>query len=78
MGGDFARGLVAHRLSLVYRTSMKPWLVADLLILRPEMPRSLISCYESIVRNLDSLARAHAGREQRSVRRATCTASSKR
>ncbi|CCJ07021.1 alpha-E domain-containing protein [Methylocystis sp. SC2] len=53
----------------VYRTSMKPWLVADLLILRPEMPRSLISCYESIVRNLDYLARAH-GRQGVSQRHA--------
>jgi uncharacterized alpha-E superfamily protein len=53
----------------VYRTSMKPWLVADLLILRPEMPRSLISCYESIVRNLDNLARAH-GRQGSSQRHA--------
>ncbi len=53
----------------VYRTSMKPWLVADLLILRPEMPRSLISCYESIVRNLDNLARAH-GRQGASQRHA--------
>jgi uncharacterized alpha-E superfamily protein len=54
----------------VYRTSMKPWLVADLLILRPEMPRSLISCYESIVRNLDHLARAHGrqGAAQRQAR----------
>lgn len=54
----------------VYRTSMKPWLVADLLILRPEMPRSLISCYESIVRNLDYLARAHGrqGAAQRQAR----------
>ncbi len=54
----------------VYRTSMKPWLVADLLILRPEMPRSLISCYESIARNLDSLARAHGrqGAAQRQAR----------
>lgn len=54
----------------VYRTSMQPWLVADLLILRPEMPRSLISCYESIVRNLDNLARAHGrqGAAQRQAR----------
>ncbi|MGJ0454763.1 MAG: alpha-E domain-containing protein [Methylocystis sp.] len=53
----------------VYRTSMKPWLVADLLILKPEMPRSLISCYQSIVRNLDNLARAH-GRQGVSQRHA--------
>ncbi len=43
----------------VYRESLKPWLVADLLILRPEMPRSLISCYESVVRYLDRLANTH-------------------
>ena len=29
----------------VYRESLKPWLVADLLILKEEMPRSLASCY---------------------------------
>lgn len=56
----------------VYRTSMKPWLVADLLILRPEMPRSLTSCYESIVRNLDNLARAH-GRQGAAQRQARST-----
>ena len=43
----------------VYRENIKPWLVADLLILRPEMPRSLISCYENIVRSLDSIAQAY-------------------
>jgi len=54
----------------VYRTSLKPWLVADLLILRPEMPRSLLSCYESLVRNLDHLARTHGrqGAAQRHAR----------
>ncbi len=40
----------------VYRDSLKPWLIADLLILNREMPRSLASCYEDIVRNLDLLA----------------------
>jgi uncharacterized alpha-E superfamily protein len=54
----------------VYRQSLKPWLVADLLILRPEMPRSLISCYESVVRNLDSIAQLHGrqGDAQRHAR----------
>lgn len=54
----------------VYRQSLKPWLVADLLILRPEMPRSLISCYESAVRNLDRLAKTHGrqGPAQRHAR----------
>ncbi len=40
----------------VYRESVKPWLVADLLILNDQMPRSLASCYEQIVRYLDQLA----------------------
>ena len=41
----------------VYRDRVKPWLIADLLILKPAMPRSLIACYESIDRALDALAR---------------------
>ncbi len=51
----------------VYRESLKPWLIADLLILRPEMPRSLIACYENIVRFLDSIGKAygHKGEAQR-------------
>src|SRR5262252_904133 len=43
----------------VYRDSLKPWLVADLLILKDEMPRSLASCYEATVRNLDAIAGAY-------------------
>jgi uncharacterized alpha-E superfamily protein len=43
----------------VYKETIKPWLVADLLILRPEMPRSLRSCYDDIVRLLDNIARAY-------------------
>jgi len=53
----------------VYRQGIKPWLVADLLILRPEMPRSLTSCYENIVRHLDSLGSSH-GRQGPSQRHA--------
>src|SRR3974377_714517 len=54
----------------VYRESVKPWLVADLLILRDEMPRSLAACYEAIVRNLDSIAGAYGrqGPAQRQAR----------
>ena len=40
----------------VYRDRVKPWLIADLLILRPELPRSLISCYQSVDRALGSIA----------------------
>jgi uncharacterized alpha-E superfamily protein len=43
----------------VYRESLKPWLIADLLILRSEMPRSLIACYENIVRFLDAIGKAY-------------------
>jgi uncharacterized alpha-E superfamily protein len=46
----------------VYHDRLKPWLVAELLILRPEMPRSLVSCYDEIARTLDLLAEAHSGK----------------
>jgi uncharacterized alpha-E superfamily protein len=43
----------------VYRREIKPWLVAELLILRPEMPRSLVACYDGITDLLDLLAREY-------------------
>lgn len=46
----------------VYRESVKPWLVADLLILNRKMPRSLASSYETMVRNLDWMADAYGRR----------------
>src|SRR6516165_1797602 len=57
----------------VYRESVKPWLIADLLILKDEMPRSLASCYQNLVLYLDHIARAYgrqgpAQRQARSVR----------
>jgi uncharacterized alpha-E superfamily protein len=57
----------------VYRDSLKPWLIADLLILNDQMPRSLASCYQNIVRNLDRLAESYgrqgpAQRHARAVR----------
>jgi uncharacterized alpha-E superfamily protein len=57
----------------VYRENVKPWLVADLLMLRDEMPRSLASCYENLVQNLDRIANAYgrqgpAQRQARTVR----------
>jgi len=57
----------------VYRESLKPWLIADLLILNPQMPRSLASCYENLVRFCDSIATAYgrqglAQRQARAVR----------
>jgi uncharacterized alpha-E superfamily protein len=43
----------------VYRESVKPWLIADLLILKHEMPRSLIACYDNIVFFLDAIGTAY-------------------
>lgn len=40
----------------VYREGVKPWLVADLLLLNSQMPRSLASCYRNLVRYLDHIA----------------------
>lgn len=57
----------------VYRDSLKPWNVAELLILRSEMPRSLMACYENVSTNLDMLADAYGrqGESQRMARRFT-------
>jgi uncharacterized alpha-E superfamily protein len=57
----------------VYRESVKPWLVADLLLLNDQMPRSLASCYAHLVEHLDNIARVYgrqgpAQRHARSVR----------
>lgn len=55
----------------VYRESIKPWLVADLLIFNREMPRSLASCYENIARFLDAIGDAYGrqGPSQRMARK---------
>ncbi len=55
----------------VYREAVKPWLVADLLIFKRQMPRSLASCYENISRFLDALADAYGrqGPSQRMARK---------
>jgi uncharacterized alpha-E superfamily protein len=54
----------------VYRDNVKPWLVADFLILRMEQPRSLISSYENISRQLDHLSERYGrqGAAQRTAR----------
>jgi uncharacterized alpha-E superfamily protein len=46
----------------VYHERLKPWLIAELLMLRPEMPRSLVRCYDEITRFLDLLADAYNGK----------------
>ncbi len=54
----------------VYRQSVQPWLVADLLILNRQMPRSLAASYDTIVRHLDLIADAYGrrGPSQRQAR----------
>ena len=56
----------------IYRASIKPWLIADLLILRPEMPLSLHACCENIVQILDAIGKAYGrqGNAQRLARSA--------
>ncbi|WP_306886295.1 alpha-E domain-containing protein [Amorphus orientalis] len=56
----------------VYRQNLRPWLVADLLILKREMPRSLASAYENLTRFLDEIARDY-GRQGTSQRLARST-----
>jgi uncharacterized alpha-E superfamily protein len=46
---------------VVYHGQITPWNVADLLILRSEMPRSLRTCYEDISENLERIAEAYGG-----------------
>lgn len=55
----------------VYRQSIKPWLVADLLILNRQMPRSLASCYENVSGFLDAIAEIYGrpGASQRFARK---------
>src|SRR5436305_2682163 len=54
----------------VYRETLKPWLIADLLILNETLPRSLASCYSNLVRNLDQIGVAYGrqGAAQRHAR----------
>jgi uncharacterized alpha-E superfamily protein len=56
----------------VYRENVKPWLIADLLILKDELPRSLAACYGNLVQNLDYIARAY-GRQGPAQRQARAT-----
>ena len=49
----------------VYRNVIVPEKVADLLILRPDMPRSLAACMNEVVANLDLVANAQSGETRR-------------
>lgn len=54
----------------VYHDRLKPWLIAELMILRPEMPRSLVACYAQITSALDQIAEGYGGRRGECHRRA--------
>lgn len=54
------RSVSAHRsYRWVYRETFKPWNIADFLILRPQMPRSLHFCYSKISTALSELERRY-------------------
>ena len=55
----------------VYNDRVKPWKVAELLILRPEMPRSLRASFDHITEAMSGLAVAYAGRSGECHRLAT-------
>ena len=49
----------------VYRNVIVPEKVAELLILRPDMPRSLAGCMNDVVANLDLVANSQSGETRR-------------
>ena len=49
----------------VYRNVIRPERVAELLILRPDMPRSLAACMNDVVANLDLVANAESAETRR-------------
>jgi uncharacterized alpha-E superfamily protein len=49
----------------VYRSVITPERVAELLILRPDMPRSLSACVEEVVRNLEAVRNAQSAETER-------------
>lgn len=54
------RSVSAHRsYSHVYHENYRPWNVADFLILRPEMPRSLRFCYDRLSDTIMGLSAHH-------------------
>jgi uncharacterized alpha-E superfamily protein len=67
------RSVSAHRsYRHVYHQDYKPWNIAEFLILRPEMPRSLRFCYDWIERSLNGVCEIY-GEEQPSLETARAT-----
>ncbi len=54
----------------LYREGLKPWLVAEMLVLRRELPRSLAACTEEMVQHLNALGKitGHQGVADRLAR----------
>jgi uncharacterized alpha-E superfamily protein len=48
----------------VYHQRLEPWMIAELLILRPEMPRSLLHCTAQLSEALDELAGHYGARAE--------------
>ncbi len=46
----------------VYRERLKPARIAELLILRPELPRSLMACHSEVTKTLEAIAIGQGGR----------------
>lgn len=45
----------------IYRARLEPRRIAELLLLRHELPRSMVACYSRIEETLDGIAAAHGG-----------------
>ena len=54
----------------VYHSRLAPAPVAELLVLRPELPRSLLACYRRVEQTLASIAEANGGQRGDCHRRA--------
>ncbi len=54
----------------LYREGLKPWRVAEMLVLRRELPRSLAACMEEVVQHLNALGKitGHQGEADRHAR----------
>lgn len=48
----------------VYRDTLKPWLIAEFLILQPQMPRSLAACLAEVDERLEGLADSYGRRHE--------------
>lgn len=55
--GALLRSVSAFRAyRAVYRDAIRPWRVAELLVLRPDMPRSLRNCFDEMLQTLEALS----------------------